>query len=413
MIPIDKPDLGEEEARAAARVIRGGWVTQGPEVERFEHAVADYCGAAEAVATSSGTTALHLSLLALEIGPGDEVICPSLSFIATAGAICHAGAEPVFAEVDPRTYNLDPEAAEDAITPRTRAILVVHQMGLPADVDRLLAIGRGHNVTILEDAACALGSRYRDKPVGGHAELTVFSFHPRKVITTGEGGMVVTNNRPLADRLRRLRNHGIVLDRSGPTAGLPGATAGSPSSAKNMMGQPNRGTRQNQGPSPLVPRCEQLGYNFRMSDVHAAIGLAQMAKLDGLLRRRRELAARYAAALAEHPYVRPPWTPDYARPNFQSYAVSLTDDAPLCRDELVRSLRERGVGATPGIMLAHRQPPHSRRAGASRLPRSEAAHQRSLLLPLYPQLTEPQQDRIVELLWKAFSLVPGSVAHGR
>jgi dTDP-4-amino-4,6-dideoxygalactose transaminase len=417
MIPIHKPDLGKEEAQAAARAIHSGWVTQGPEVERFERAVADYCGAAEAVATASGTTALHLGLLTLGIGPGDEVVCPSLSFIATAGAICHAGADPVFADVDPRTYNLDPDAAEAAVTPRTRAIMVVHQMGLPADIDRFLAIGRRRNVMIIEDAACALGSRYRDEPIGGHTALACFSFHPRKVITTGEGGMVVTNDRRLADRLRRLRNHGL------------GATAGLPSSAEDRVTWPHeRGharnsevmsttsvdmaPAQNYGHNSMVPRCDQLGYNFRMSDIHAAIGLAQMAKLEGILRRRRELAARYAAALAEHLYVRPPWTPDYAMPNFQSYALGLTDGTPIERDELVAWLRKRGIGAAPGIMLAHRQPVHARRAGANRLPKSEAAHRRSLLLPLYPQLTESQQDRIVELLWEAFSLVPRGVAHG-
>src|SRR5262249_14532235 len=201
MIPITIPYLDEAEARAAAEVVRSGWVTQGPRVEQFERAVADYCGAAHAVAVSSCTTALHLALLALGVGPGDEVICPSMSFIATANVIRHAGATPVFADVDPRTFNLDPEAAEAAITPHTRAILVVHQVGLPADLDRFQALGRRHGVEILEDAACAIGSRYKGRPIGGHGSMACFSFHPRKVISTGEGGMVTTGN---ADQARRL-----------------------------------------------------------------------------------------------------------------------------------------------------------------------------------------------------------------
>jgi len=192
LIPITIPYLGEEEERAAQAVIRSGWVSQGPKVAEFERVVADYCGVAEAMAVSSCTTALHLALLVLGVGPGDEVICPSMSFIATANSIRHAGATPVFADVDPRTYNLDPDAAGAAITPCTKAIMIVHQIGLPADIDRFLALGDKYGVKILEDAACAIGSRYKGRPIGGHAEMACFSFHPRKVIATGEGGMIRT-----------------------------------------------------------------------------------------------------------------------------------------------------------------------------------------------------------------------------
>ncbi len=204
-IPIALPLFGPEEGEAARAVIASGWVSQGPKVAEFEQQFAARCGAAHAVAVSNCTSALHLALHVLGIGPGDEVICPSMSFIATANSIRHTGATPVFADVDPRTFNLDPGAAEAAITPRTKAIMVVHQIGLPADIDRFGAIGRKHGVKIVEDAACAIGSRYKGRPIGGHSELVCFSLHPRKVITTGEGGMITTSNPAHDKQLRLLR----------------------------------------------------------------------------------------------------------------------------------------------------------------------------------------------------------------
>ena len=279
LIPITIPYLGEEEERAAQAAIRSGWVTQGPKVAQFERAVADYCGTAEAVAVSSCTTALHLALLVLEVGPGDEVICPSMSFIATANSIRYTGATPVFADVDPRTYNLDPDAVEALITRRTKAILVVHQIGLPADIDRFLALAEKYGVKIVEDAACAIGSRYKGKPIGGHTEMACFSFHPRKVITTGEGGMITTNNVDYAKRLRLLRQHGMSV----PDTVRHGA--------KRV----------------IIEQYVCLGYNYRMTDIQAAIGIEQMKKLDWIVRRRRELASRYTEALSDHPWLRAPY----------------------------------------------------------------------------------------------------------
>ena len=383
MIPITRPFLGDEESEAAAAVIRSGWVTQGPRVAEFERVVADYCGAGQAVAVSSGTAALHLALAALKIGPGDEVICPSMSFVATANAICMTGAVPVFADVDRQTYNLDATAAEKMIGPATKAILVVHQIGLPADLARFFEIGRRHNLEIVEDAACALGSSYRGRPIGGCCDTNedvskdgsaaaCFSFHPRKVITTGEGGMVVTNRPELAESIRRLRNHGMSTEAD----------------------------KRHNNREPIAPGYDTLGYNYRMSDIHAAVGIEQMKRLDDIVQRRRYLAGRYDAALVEHPWLCGPFVPEYAETNYQSYAASLAADAPMVRDELVLRLREMGVAAGAGIMLAHREKPHSSRRGNDKLDVSQAAHEHSLLLPLYPQMSDEEFEQIVRAIWK-------------
>lgn len=371
LIPIAIPYLGPEEERAAAAAIRSGWVTQGPQVAAFERAVAGYCGAAHAVAISNCTTALHLALLSLGIGPGDEVICPSMSFIATTNSIRYTGATPVFADVDPRTYNLDPSAAEAAITSRTKAILVVHQIGLAADLDAFEALAKKHGLRIVEDAACAIGSRYRGIPIGGSGNLVCFSFHPRKVITTGEGGMITTPSADDAQRLRLLRQHGMSVSDAARH------------SAKHVV----------------IENYDCLGYNYRLTDIQAAVGIEQMKRLDWIVARRRELAARYTEALSNHPWLRPPYVPSYAQPNFQSYCVQLTaDGAPFSRDRLMQELLDQGIATRRGIMLAHQERACADLPAKS-LPHSELASQNSLLLPIYPQLKDEEQQQVITALF--------------
>ncbi len=366
-IPITKPSLGPQEAEAAQRVIQSGWVTQGPVVAEFERVFAEYCQVDHAVAVSSCTTALHAALLTIGVGEGDEVICPSMSFIATANAIRHTGATPVFADIDSRTYNLDPEMVEKAITPRTKAILVVHQIGLPADIDRFIQIGRERGVKIVEDAACAIGSRYKGRPVGGHTEMACFSFHPRKVITTGEGGMVTTNNSEYAQHLRLLRQHGMSVS----------------------------DLARHQSKQVVLESYVTLGFNFRMTDIQAAIGIEQMKRLDSIVARRRELAHRYNTVLADHPWLMPPYQPDYAEANYQSYAVQLTEAAPFDRNELMQRLLEQGISTRRGIMLAHTEPAYAGQSIAD-LSRSEAASENSLLLPLYADLSDEDLGRVCQ-----------------
>jgi dTDP-4-amino-4,6-dideoxygalactose transaminase len=373
MIPIAVPCVDECEARAVQRVLESGWLTQGPQVAAFEQKLADACGTKYAVAVSSCTTALHLALLALDIGPGDEVICPSMSFIATANVIRHAGATPVFAEVDERTYNLDPNAAEAAITSRTRAILVVHQIGLPADMDRFNAIGQAHDVKIVEDAACAIGSRYKGRPIGGHSEMACFSFHPRKVLTTGEGGAITTDNPACVERLKLLRQHGM------------GTSDTARHAAKRVV----------------IEEYLCVGYNYRLTDMQAAMGIEQLNKLDSILQRRRALAHRYDVAFRDHAWLRPPFVPEYAEPNFQSYAVQIGPGAPLPRTELMQHLLSQGIATRRGIMLAHREPPYRDQVPLGALPRSERASDESLLLPLYPTMSDAEQDYVIQKLQPA------------
>jgi perosamine synthetase len=372
-IPVMIPWLGQAEADAAAEAVLSGWVAQGPRVARFEEEFAARVGAHHGVAVSSCTTALHLALVACGIGPGDEVVVPSFSFIATANAVRYVGATPVFADVDLETGNLTPETVEPVVTSRTRAVILVHQGGMPADVDAMRTLCIRHDVQLVEDAACAAGSQYRGKPVGAGSLIAAWSFHPRKLLTTGEGGMLTLDDADQAQRLRRLREHGMDL-----SAAARHASAG-----------------------PVFESYLETGFNYRMTDIQAAVGLVQLEKLDAMVERRRELAHRYHELLADVPGLHPVRDPEYGRSNFQSFWV-LLDPAQFpggSRDATLHRLAAAGVSARRGIMASHLEPAYQ---GTDHipLPNTERLTRDSLILPVFHALTEAQQEHVVDVLRK-------------
>jgi dTDP-4-amino-4,6-dideoxygalactose transaminase len=366
MIPVIRPWLGEQEAEAAASAVRSGWVAQGPRVAEFEAAFASSAGAAHGVAVSSCTTGLHLALHLLGIGPGDEVIVPSFSFIATANAAHYVGATPVFADVDPATGNLTPESISAVVTPRTAAVIGVHQGGVPFDVDAVEALCAKRGLALVHDSACAAGSTYKGKPVSGGASLAAWSFHPRKLLTTGEGGMLTTGNEEWAARLRKLREHGMSM------SAADRHTAG----------------------GVKLETYEEVGFNFRMTDIQAAIGLVQLAKLPEVITRRRELAERYHKLLGEIDGLTWVADPEYGTTNYQSFWVVLPDSYPGSVVDVLSALAERGISARRGIMASHLEPAYS----YVDLPVTEHLTRRSMILPLFHQMTEAEHDTVVTAL---------------
>jgi dTDP-4-amino-4,6-dideoxygalactose transaminase len=365
------PMLGEAEAAAAAEAVRSGWVAQGPRVAQFEREFADSVGAGHGVAVSSCTAALHLGLLLLDLRPGDEVVVPSFSFIATANAVRYVGATPVFADVDPDTGNVTVASLDAVRTERTRAVIAVHQGGVPAEVRALRAAARDWSVPLLEDAACAAGSTAYGRSVGAGALLAAWSFHPRKLVTTGEGGMLTTDDPHWAARLRRLREHGM-----------------------NVSAADRHASAQ-----PILESYVETGYNFRMTDIQAAIGLVQLSKLDALVTQRRTAAARYQALLAELDTVTPVRDPPYGQTNFQSYWIRLEPGFPATRDEVLAELAAAGFSARRGIMAAHLEPAYAD-AAPGPLPVTERLTRHSLILPLHHELTGDDQERIAAILAK-------------
>ncbi len=379
-IPVARPVLDEREAEAARRVILSGWVTQGPEVAAFEREFAALVGAPHACAVSNCTTALHLALKAIGVGLDDEVVTVSHSFIATANAVRYCGAIPVFVDIEADGYNIDPELIEGAITHRTRAILCVHQLGTPCDLARIVEIGRNHGIPVIEDAACATGSEILwqgnweriGKP---HGDIACFSFHPRKVVTTGDGGMLTTRNPEYDEKFRLWRQHGMSV----------------PDTVRHGSSQ------------VIYETYPEIGYNYRMTDVQAAIGRVQLERLPGIVARRREIARDYACRLAGIEGVAAPREPDWARSNWQSYCVRL---AGADQRWTMQALLDRGISTRRGIMNAHLEGAYLDRGCSvlgSDLSRSEAAQNSSIILPLSFQMSEAELAYVAETLGEILS----------
>ncbi|PLZ91741.1 aminotransferase DegT [Fischerella muscicola CCMEE 5323] len=395
-IPIAKPWMGESEAEAARRAIMSGWVTQGPEVSAFEQDFAAYVGAKYACAVSNCTTALHLALLAVGVQPGDEVITVSHSYIATANSIRYCGAIPVFVDIEPQTYNINPMLIEDVISERlrrdvaerTRAILIVHQMGMPCDLKAILDIARSHNLPVIEDAACAIGSEILwdgqwEKIGKPHGDIACFSFHPRKVITTGDGGMLTTNNPEWDKQFRLWRQHGMSV----------------PDTVRH-------GAKQ-----VIFESYPMLGYNYRMTDIQAAVGREQLKRLPEIVERRRNLAQRYQEILADVPGLKLPTEPAWAKSNWQSYPVRLPQKSD--QRQVMQTMLDAGISTRRGIMCAHREVAyehetwscggekeicHCMKGTCDRLCESEQAQDHTVLLPLFHQMTQQEQDYVVKVL---------------
>lgn len=387
-IPIAKPWLGEAEAEAAKRPIMSGWVTQGPEVAAFEQEFAAYVGATHACAVSNCTTALHLALLAVGVQSEDEVITVSHSYIATANSIRYCGATPVFVDIEPQTFNINPVLIEDAISDRTRAILVVHQMGMPCDLKAILDIAHRYELPVIEDAACAIGSEILwdgqwEKIGKPHGDIVCFSFHPRKVITTGDGGMLATTNSEWDRQFRLWRQHGM-----------------------SVADTVRHGAKQ-----VIFESYPILGYNYRMTDIQAAVGREQLKRLPEIVERRRYLAERYGEMLADVPGLKLPTEPAWARSNWQSYCVRL----PEKRDQrqVMQAMLDAGISTRRGIMCAHREVAyeheiwscgnereacHCGKGRCDRLYESEQAQEHAIVLPLFHHMTEQEQDRVIEAL---------------
>ena len=367
-INVMQPWLGEDEVAAVTEVLRSGWVAQGPRVKAFEDAFAVRQQSVYAVAVSSCTTALHLALYVAGVGPGDEVVVPSFSFIATTNAVRHVGAHPVFADVDATTGNITAETVEPHLTQRTKAVIAVDQGGVPVDLDPLRAVCDARGILVLEDAACGAGSTYRGRPVAAGAEMAAWSFHPRKLLTTGEGGMLTFAREDWSVRARHLREHAMSVSAADRHA--------------STMAPPET--------------YDEVGFNFRMTDLQAAVGLVQLGKLDVIIARRRAIAARYQDAIAPIAGLRAVADPEYGTGNYQSFWVEVGADYPLDREGLLAALADAGISARRGIMAAHRQPPY--RHLPADLPVTERLTDGTLILPVFHQLDDADQDRVIDVL---------------
>lgn len=370
---ITAPSFDESEVEALRRCLDSGWVTQGPLTSEFENLVAVRHRVVHALATTSCTAALHLAVLALDLKQGDEVVVPAFTWVTSANAAEYVGARAVFADIDPDTYNLDPEALQSAISPRTRAVIAVHLFGLAAEMDAIKAIAARHSLRVIEDAACAIGTTYKGQPVGGLGDLGCFSFHPRKVVTTGEGGMVTTNDAGLANRVASFRNHG--------STGVVASDA------------------EAQGPWTMAT-FDNLGFNLRLSDIQAAVGVAQMRKLDGLLAERRAAAVRYTELLSVVEEIALPVAGDVAGHTYQSFVIRVRAGGRSLRNAVMARLAQHGIESRPGTHAVHRLGYYRSKYAlkAEMFPIAAEAEDTTITLPIFPGIRPEQQSVTVELI---------------
>ena len=379
MIPVARPWIGEAEAEAARRPLLSGWLTQGPEVAAFEAEFASAVGAPHACAVANCTVALHLALHVAGVGDGDDVVTVSHSYIASANSVRYAGARPVFVDIQPGTFNIDPALVEESITPRTRAILCVHQLGMPCDLGALVGIARRRGLPLIEDAACAIGSEIRwrgawERVGRPRGDVACFSFHPRKLVTTGDGGMLTTANEEWDRRFRRLRQHAMDV----------------PDTVRHRAGQ------------VIFEEYGELGFNYRMTDLQAAVGREQLRRLPDMIARRRLQVERYSEVLADVPGLGLPEEPEWARSNWQSYCVRLPHGCD--QRAVMQAMLDAGVSTRRGVMCAHREPAYAREpwaAGPSGLVESERAQDRGIILPLFHELTDEEQETVAAALGSA------------
>lgn len=369
-VPLMRPWLGEEEIEAVAEVMRSGSISQGPKVIEFEEMVADFVGAKYAVATNACTSSMHLALRTSGIKRGDDVIVPDFTCMATANAIHQTGATPIFAEIDHDTYNITAETFKAAITKNTRAVMAVHQIGLPIDIDPLVEVADKHGIKVIEDAATAFGAEYNGKRLGGLGRPSCFSFHPRKMITTAEGGMITSNDEGMVQEARALRATGASIS----------------------------DLERHKAKGVLVQEYHDFGYNYRMTDIQAAIGIVQMSRADEIISARAEQAAYYNSAFASVPEVTPPHVPSNMKHAYSSYKIRLDTGGAVDRDTVLRRMAERGISCRTGIQPLHWEPYYQKDWANVSFPITEALAKTTMFLPIFPGMTQAEQDRVIESL---------------
>jgi perosamine synthetase len=368
VIPYGRQYIDDEDIEAVVEVLRSDWITQGPKIAEFERKVADYCGAKYAVAVSSGTAALHLACMAAGVSTGDEIITSPITFVASANCALYVGARPVFADIRSDTYCIDPDEVKRKITSRTKAVIPVDFAGNPCDIDEINEIAGDNGLVVIEDAAHSLGAEYKGRKVGSLADMTVFSFHPVKHITTGEGGMIATNDRAYYERLLLLRTHGITRD------------AGNFVNRENVL-------------MPWYYEMQILGFNYRITDFQCALGISQMDKLDAFVERRRKIASAYDRAFRKLDEIITPSVSAECRSSFHLYPIQLRT---LDRNTIFKKLRDRGLGINVHYIPVHMQPFYRNNLGYAigNFPRAEKYHQSCLSLPIYPKMTDKEVEKV-------------------